>query len=874
MKQPDFLSSDISYDDRMTVLHDRTGKKLPKKNPIDRWNQIIWPYTFPWRKEQDDILCAYQDHSTKNKYQKIMVIQAVFGGGKTTMLLALLYDLILQGLASPSEIFICAFNVAIKNEIRKKCRVIGKVYPRTYDSLIYEICKELEYPDLLCQNFEEKRRFVQSKLDCLEPQKNIRFVMVDESQDLDFIAYQVFQKRFPDAFFLFVGDIFQSIQKEPRESLLWNLLQDSSLLIHHMKNTPRVPDPILSEMKQALTTFYPEFHETIHDWSSSSQIVDTKIKWKNFDSYRNVMNDMLVFLKKHPINDCMILVFSSAVTVKGSLGDVSRTRKFLMDNNIPVNSNHKRMMDDSVFLSTVQSSKGLERPHVFCFLSFPLEAAFAQFSTDLLMNLITVAVSRCKQSIFFQVPRHIERFSPILRYYIQCPCPPPQKNILSEKEDPPSLHHKRFMLEKEQGITEILRLQMLSFSTRRHLKKSSHRINSYPLCNSSSLKKCITTEEEAVLVGLIFETLILSHWRKSWISIPSSLRNNPEMYASYQPKIHAIEKQYTRFVNTHHYPNGELKGCILYARFLIARQHNIFINATTEMHDSIHNHWKELIPKFSPIRPQGEIRIQHNLGMPFVTGIADALIPADDAKKSPLVIYEIKASKAKDWLENALLQAILYSLCMGQKKCTIHLVNVLSPTIQTFNVFFENMSQSRSLVMEQIRQWNLNCYLAKNRSLHDPLKKTFNVARTYFLDGRLEQHQLCLFEITSPTKTVLISTFSGEMEVQSFLQKDIHEWIEILKIRKLLLGRHLYLMPCFKIIKECNIIPLGHSSRSIHDHEWYTFLTKTGWFEPDSNVSMENRKTYLDWNLVQCSFMIQWAHICDSYNLNNIKPKN
>ena len=123
------------------------------------------------------------------------------------------------------------------------------------------------------------------------------------------------------------------------------------------------------------------------------------------------------------IENCMILVFSSAITVRGSLGDVSRVRRYFTEKNIPVNSNHKLMKDDSLFISTVNSSKGLERDYVICMLSFPLELAFANFSSDILMNLVTVAMSRCKRKMSFYISSFKDRFSPIVSLYKKCPIP-------------------------------------------------------------------------------------------------------------------------------------------------------------------------------------------------------------------------------------------------------------------------------------------------------------------------------------------------------------------------------------------------------------------------------------------------------------------
>ena len=128
---------------------------LPKKYKKEWKTRLGWLYDFPWRDEQLSILKDFQG----GMWQKF-VIQAVFGGGKTTMILAMMFDLLLYQKCEPNEILVCAFNVAIKNEIKKKIKYAGKNLPRTFDSIVYEICKEMEYQDLKHPNFLEKRKFL------------------------------------------------------------------------------------------------------------------------------------------------------------------------------------------------------------------------------------------------------------------------------------------------------------------------------------------------------------------------------------------------------------------------------------------------------------------------------------------------------------------------------------------------------------------------------------------------------------------------------------------------------------------------------------------------------------------------------------------
>ena len=64
---------------------------LPKYLRKEWKEKLGWMYTFPWRPEQEKILRDFQ-----NAPWKLFIIQAIFGGGKTTMILAMIFDLIVQ----------------------------------------------------------------------------------------------------------------------------------------------------------------------------------------------------------------------------------------------------------------------------------------------------------------------------------------------------------------------------------------------------------------------------------------------------------------------------------------------------------------------------------------------------------------------------------------------------------------------------------------------------------------------------------------------------------------------------------------------------------------------------------------------------------
>lgn len=597
------------------------------------------------------------------------------------MMIAIIHIILLYELQIPRCIQILAFNVAIKNEVKKKLHN-KSVNISTYDSLIYKICNDMNMENIKLPNFEGKRRFVREKIHNIKPNKSIKYVFVDESQDLEKPAYHILKTYFPNASFVFIGDIFQSIQKEPRESLLWYLLQNpiQTRKVITMETTPRVPKNVLQEIRSALNQFYPEFSETIQSWKSDNAMLDakTRIRWKNFNSYKKVYEDLLVFCKSHKPSEIMILTFSSAITVRGSLGDVARVRKFLNTNGLTTNLNHKNMISDRIFLSTANSSKGLERPHVFCFLSFPLEKAFANFSDDLVMNIITVALTRAKKSVTIYVPAHKDRFSACLNLYSKCPSPDLEGKPLTNKKKLASFEkyqdtkNIKTMLEQEHGVTELLRQNIISFETKQVLKSIAKKYRSIPIPNIRLDE--FKTEEGSAFVGLLFESLILITWTKKWPKSDCSegVVTQHEIFHHFSPHIENLRKKYNTFVNSHVcIPSNIFHGSLLYSILQLATFQKIFVNISKTEEIKLKCAWNSLagsIPNLSPAVSYHNLKTQSNVAMPFVTGIADALLLPQKDSKDILEVIEIKASRSPEWMENALIQSILYGI-MWESHC-------------------------------------------------------------------------------------------------------------------------------------------------------------------------------------------------------------
>lgn len=866
--------------------------------------RLRWPYDMPWRKEQLECLETFGSTEWDE-----LVVQAIFGGGKTTMMLAMVQHLILQ---KQDQVQICAFNVCIKNEIKKKLGFLNfRKRVQTFDSIIYELCAELGYENLRVLDFEGKRKFVQQHLSEVKGLEDIRYLFVDEAQDLETFAYHVFRKRYPNAKRVLVGDVFQSIQKEPRESMLWHLMrkpEDPRCVRYSMTDTPRVPQTVLNEVQEALTTFYPEFSSTIQKWTSSSLVTgNVPIVWTPFESYKSVYEDMLRFIQEKGPENVMILTFSSAITVRGALGDVSRVRQFLMQNGIPVNSNHKRLKDGCVFLSTANSSKGLERDHVFGFLSFPLELAFANFSDDLVVNLTTVALSRCKKSVSMHIPKFQDRFSKVLKLYESCPKPlvNPSKPVVSIKKTSKTnadtffedkRENKRDMLEKEHSITEALRLSILRFSTKTLLKSFVKKYRTTVL-TQQHMHKIPVSEEDSTFCGVVFETLTLCEWKHAWPrnSATEGTFSHHDIFQAFQSRIHALRKEFTVFCkrngNVSSLPvHKKVEGACLYARLHLACFQKIFCRANPELQQRIQRHWASIGTTVASLKPAdadlASLKVQHNLSMPFLNGIADAILLPPAKSTSLLEVFEIKASKSTDWQENAMLQSILYGIALGKSLFRVHLVNVFCKESCSYVVNFgKDFFTVRDQVVSDVMQWNLNCFLCKNVTYHEPTKKTMNIQGTFFLDGRLspppkktvetkdaaengdpepkEQKPIFfLAEAVSPTKTY--------MHPITDLETDLAQKIRDFGIRKIIVGRHLEGFPLETMFSEhSNIFRRLKWSQPCFtvDASWQYFLNQKGWYQHEYDP--DHKKSYLEWHLPQCSFMVQWAFLCTQYNVEN-----
>jgi hypothetical protein len=735
-----------------------------KDSYIERINKFISILKFPWRKDQKRVL-KYFLKFDKSQY----VIHAVFGSGKTTLLIGLLINGVLRKLFSPSDIMFVSFNISIRNEIKKKLKEYGiasKVTVRTFDSIVYELCKNGGYEYLDLPNFEGKRKFVYelcfNEHFYFKPEYQPKVMFIDECQDLEYSTFTVLKHFYPDTKFVFAGDIFQSIQKEPRESILWHFINkedDDDTYKIYMKETPRVPPSTLETIKKALKTYYPEFKNKINSWTSSNTKSNADIEWKRLNSYTHIFSDLKEFLKTHGPKETMILTFSAAITVRGCMGDLARIRRFMQENNIEVNCNHKKQDDDTYFLSTANSSKGLERDYVIIFLTFPLEKAFIHLSNDVVINLITVALTRAKKKVIMYVPAFEDKYSTVLSLFETCPSP----NKKKIREDNRILTEFTFQdyIDTEHCVTELIRIGVVKYDTRIRLRDHTKVFNFGKIFDDSfNYKFCaIRTEEERAFIGVLIENLITSTWINRWpqIDLNDNIRSNP-MYIHILKRLTNSIDKYKKYIRSSKFNDkNQFEGIYQYSQVHVAFSNKIFMRLSDKMLKTLKNYWKNLKPKAFLMKPFGDkLKIQAPVQMQWIKGIVDSMTIDDDEKTTSL--YEIKASQTREWKDDALLQVMMYGLMTGKTWMRLHLLNPFRNEKVSFYFDTKNILSLRKELLNDILIWNLNCMMAKMYPFTKELKK-IKITNSLFLniikkDDKITQASI--INVLSPIKVEFV----------------------------------------------------------------------------------------------------------------------
>jgi hypothetical protein len=710
----------LSVADMKTFLKDigayfSLKNKEEYKKRLECYKKVL---NFPWRDDQKQFIDTFVEFK-----HRIYALHAVFGAGKSTTLIGCLIIGIMNKLFNPADAMFISFNISIKNEIKRKLKDFGigsKISVRTFDSIIYELAKLGEYPYMDLPNFEGKRKFVYELIfnQCkFKPSYQPKVIFLDEAQDLEKTTLDILQYFYPETRFVFVGDIFQSIQKEARESILWYYMmlpETPEVYKMYMYITPRVPQNNLNTLKRALKIHYPEFKDKIDTWKSSNINSKADIEWKRFNSYSNIYSELKDFLGVHAPKETMIITFSSAITVKGAMGDIARMRRYLSENGFDVNTDHKKQDSEKLFLSTAHSSKGLERDYVIVFLTFPLEKAFVHFSDDIVVNLLTVALSRAKKKVVMYVPSHEDKYTRCLSLFEKCPTPLPNNRIREGK----ILNEFKFSdyIDLEHCPTELIRSGVIKYDTRIDLKKFTKKFNFSKIFDGDVGCKLIpiSTEEERCFVGVLIENLITSTWVSKWPNPQTHDVKNHPFYSHIIGRITAAEKRYKTFISSNMFnTNNQFDGIYLYSQLHIALSNKIFMKLSDGLVENLKKYWVRLKPKAILMKPNdgGKLKIQPNLKMPYIAGVADSMTEDDDGKTTS--IYEIKASQDRNWVDNALLQIIMYGLMTGKTWLRLHLLNPFQNSKESYYFDTKQILTLRKELIKDVLVWNLNCFKSK-----------------------------------------------------------------------------------------------------------------------------------------------------------------
>ena len=455
----------------------------------------------------------------------------------------------------------------------------------------------------------------------------------------------------------------------------------------------------------------------------------------------------------------MVLTFSSAITVKGNMGDIARVRKFLETLNYDINKDHKKMDPNKLFLSTANSSKGLERDYVLCILTFPLELAFINFSNDIVLNLITVALTRAKKKVVFYIPAYKDKFSNVLDLFMNCP--QPNKERIREGKRLCDYTFSDYM-NIEHNVTSLIKQSIISYDTRIYLKQFAKSYDSQKIFDNyiGCKRPILSTEEDRALVGVLLENLITCNWIGNWPNLPdlTVIKNNP-MYSHCIKRIEKLYNKYKKSIISINFKKAnitqELDIILAYSQLHQAMFNKIFIHISDFIKDRLLSYWKCLKPKCIEFKPDNydNISIQSNMRMPHLTGISDVLFTKD----GEINLWEIKASVDTFWKDNALTQVILYSLMTGKSWSRLTLLNVFTNEKIYYHFNSKKIMELRNKVIEDIIIYNTNCYLSKNYIVSNI--KTFDCKNILFIDisySYCSVSQISIIEMLSPTKSHMI----------------------------------------------------------------------------------------------------------------------
>jgi len=218
-------------------------------------------------------------------------------------------------------------------------------------------------------------------------------------------------------------------------------------------------------------------------------------------------------------------------------------------------------------------------------------------------------------------------------------------------------------------------------------------------------------------------------------------------------------------------------------------------------------------------------------------------------------IYEIKASKSSDWKQTALLQAIIYGVLSAKALFNVYLVNVLSKNAKLYKIYFhKDLMFIRNKIIQEILNWNINCFLSKNiifSNKNDKTIKYINVQETLIIDGRFDELkkkwvEFSICEFTSITKTRLtILIDSEEKNIENELKEFIEKYQKIYKIKNIYACPEIYK---YDLIKKYNMIPIINES-------WENYKNKILSYKNNDLIKLDWDRSYNTLALIVCSLI-------------------
>ena len=177
-----------------------------------------------------------------------------------------------------------------------------------------------------------------------------------------------------------------------------------------------------------------------------------------------------------------------------------------------------------------------------------------------------------------------------------------------------------------------------------------------------------------------------------------------------------------------------------------------------------------------PHTDSGKLKIQPRLRSPWISGVADALTEDEDGKT--VSIYEIKASQDRNWVENALIQVIMYALMLGKTWYRLHLFNPFQNQKISYYFNTKKLVSLRKELLQDVLVYNINSFMAKTYP-DTKDKKSLDVSNTLFLNIIKDEHgnikQASILNMLSPIKTEFVYSkyaSSGENKTKNMSKED------------------------------------------------------------------------------------------------------